>query len=181
MYSPPRDLATWLEHRHYPLFDEMDINEADRLIEALTYLDQLDHKPITILINSGGGRTEVLRKIYDVICYIKSPVDGLAMGGALSAAFRVLQFCRKRLAWANATLLFHPATINVYSGKSTGKILQEIRNSRKDHLWHLRLLAKRSGCSVDDLKKWSKEERRFTAKEALKYGFIDEIVKKQGN
>lgn len=179
MYNMPRDLASWLEHRRYPLFDEVSINEADRLVEALIYLDQLNHKSITILINSGGGRTEVLRKIYDATCYIKSPIYGLAMGGAMSASFRILQFCHKRLAWENTTLLFHPAMINIYSGKSTGEILKEIRSCRKDHLWHLSLLAKRSGCSMDNLKKWSKEERRFTALEALKYGFIDKIVKKQ--
>lgn len=179
MYKPSKDLAPWLEHRRYPLFSDIDGSEAACLVEAITFLDHLNHEPILLMIDSSGGRSDSLSNIYDAINFLKSPVDGMVMGVAFSAAFRVLQFCRQRLAWANAGLMFHPAMLQIKSESSAGEIRKTIRDCRRDNLWHLHLLVKRSNCSMNDLKKWSKEERRFTAKEALRYGFIDKIVKKR--
>lgn len=180
--NPPKELLFWFERRRIPIIGDMDMGSGVYLVRALSYLDQINHDPITLMIDSSGGNSADLTHVQDAINFIKSPVDGQVMGIAASAAFRLLQFCRYRLAWPNSNLVFHAASTRIKSDDADYKILETIRKLQKDNLRHLRILAKRSNhrqCSFADLVKWHKQERMFTARESLKYGFIDKIVKKQ--
>mgnify|MGYP002508423245 FL=1 len=64
-------------------------------------------KPIRIFIFSPGGDLETYRSIADVIRLSKTPVIGINMGVAYSAAAMIFLSCHYRLMLPSASVLFH--------------------------------------------------------------------------
>ena len=64
-------------------------------------------KPIRILIFSPGGDLETYRSISDIIQLSKTPIIGINMGVAYSAAAMIFLSCHTRLMLPSASVLFH--------------------------------------------------------------------------
>jgi len=152
-------------------------SEIERLFRASTL------NPITLCIDSSGGYLKELIKVEKLIENTLAPIDGLVVGQARSAAFYLLQACRKRLAYPEAQFMFHAPRI-LYPKTSTlifRKKFYEVKAHRvlgnsELYLNFLESLAKRSGQPIELLRKWGSEEKIFTVEEAKELGFIDDIV-----
>jgi len=129
---------------------------------------------VTLRIDSGGGDAFVGLRLSDAIRFAPFPVHGVVTGRACSAAFLVLQNCDRRIAWPNARLVFHPGTCTVQIDSEDG----ESTYRRGKELWERSLgeLSQKSGKDIETLRRWGRDDREFSADEALKLGFIDEIL-----
>jgi ATP-dependent Clp endopeptidase proteolytic subunit ClpP len=143
---------------------------------AFILLDLEDpEKPIDLHIDSIGGRLHAYVSIVDAISRTRAPINGIVTGYAGSSAFNILQFCDVRKAYRNADLMFH--ALNLNGVRDDDLNLEEIlRRSKRLQRRLIALLARRSGQPLSELRKWSREQKNFTAKEALALGLIDEIL-----
>ncbi len=171
----PEIVEALLAKRHILLQGPVEGLLQARITRLILYLNALDDRPITLLIDSGGGETETSLLICDAIEQSHAVVSGLVVADVFSAAFRILQSCHRRLAYPRARLQFHAPATN-------GKRVDEdnwnkyIIRIHELHEEQLHVYAKRSKQSIRSLRKWAKEQKFFTAAEALKLGFLDELV-----
>lgn len=128
--------------------------------------------PIEIWIDSAGGYVNKAQMLGDLFGKVSAPIVGVVVGVAYSSAFYLLQLCDVRVAWPSSQLLFHSlegATSSAQSSKVGKAELQALEDKMFGHI------AKRSGQKHEDVVRWAKEERCWSADEALRHGFIDLI------
>lgn len=134
---------------------------------------------IELLIDSDGGFSRRCRAIVSAIRQLKSygvATTAVVIGKAYSAAFIILQECDVRKALPLADLMFH-APITLRFGKPGEGLLVDERNPESlIHIEFLDVLFKRTGLPMATLKEWADQEKYFTADEALRNRFIDEVV-----
>src|SRR3989344_1471150 len=169
-------LKPLLNQRQVIVFGEINAQKEELWSSLILFLDAMDNKePITIFINSGGGRTDPTFWFSDVIKNCKAPVHGLVTGSAYSGAFKILQSCKRRLAYPNASLLFHRFRMREYIVDDE-KWDEKFRLLRLKYEEELKNIAEKTNRSVEEIRKWAKEERVFTAQEAKGLTLIDEII-----
>ncbi len=163
-----------MAHRLVVLRGEIDREKQEAVSMAIELLDLQGRDPILLRIDSKGG--DFYRGLYIAqnICFARSPVFGLVVGSARSSAFNVLQSCDRRLAYPMTDLMFHGPASDMplddpnwlTDEKRTGREWQTLQKS----------LASRSRQPLKLIRRWSSSSRHFSAEEALKLGFIDEIL-----
>lgn len=105
----------WLDNEVTPYLLELARyivrwNKEDKRIPANR------RKPIRIFIFSPGGDLETYRSISDVIRLSKTPVIGINMGVAYSAAAMIFLSCHYRLMLPSASVLFHKGSSQMAGG-----------------------------------------------------------------
>lgn len=156
---------------------EIDDSTAKDVIDKLLRYDMLNHKDITIYINSPGGKVTAGLAIYDVMNYIKSDVSTICIGMCASMASILLVNGTKgkRFILPNAEVMVHEV-----SGWTMGKVseLEDKVNHSKGlnyKLW--KIIEKKTNKSVKDLKREAtRKDFYLNAKTALRYGFVDSII-----
>lgn len=171
----PQIFEALLAKRQILLQDDVDNDLQEKITRLILYLNTLDKTPITLFIDSYGGKTEISLRICDALQQSLAEVRGVVTAVAASAGFRILQSCHRRLAYPNSHLLFHAPAINDLRVDSDD-FAEAIKKNQELHEEQLKVYAKRSKQSLEQLREWSKKEKRFTAVEALKVGFLDEII-----
>ncbi len=171
----PQILETLLQKRQILLQGEVDADIQTKISRFILYLNAIDNSPITLFIDTGGGRTELSLIINDSIQQSVAEIHGIVIGDAFSAGFRILQSCKKRMAYPNARLMFHATAVSLTRCDSDDWEIS-LKKTLILHEEQLRIYAKRSNQTVDQLRIWSKAEKRFTSEEALQEGFLDEVI-----
>lgn len=137
----------------------------------------LNHKDITLYINSLGGKVTSGLAIYDVMNYIKSDVSTICIGMCASMASILLVNGTKgkRFILPNSEVMVHEV-----SGCTMGKVseLEDKVNHSKElnyKLWQI--IEQKTNKSVKDLKREAtRKDFYLNAKTALRYGFVDSIL-----
>lgn len=156
---------------------EIDDSTAKDVIDKLLRYDMLNHKDITIYINSPGGKVTAGLAIYDTMNYIKSDVSTICIGVCASmASILLINGAKgKRYIFPNAEVMVHEV-----SSWTMGKVseLQDKVNHSKGlnyKLW--KIIEDKTNKSVKDLKREAtRKDFYLNAKMALKYGFVDSII-----
>lgn len=142
----------------------------------LLYLDSLNHKEITIYIDSPGGYVTNGLAIYDMMQYIKSPVSTICIGMAASMAAILL--CggakEKRFAFPNSEIMIHQPSGGSWGDISDMEIFSNQMLKIRDKM--NRIMANATGQSIDRIVKDTERDYYMTAEEAKEYGLIDDIV-----
>ncbi len=164
-----------LSKRQILLQGEVDDDIQMKITRLILYLNTTGDAPITLFIDSTGGDTKKSLCICDALSQSAASVRGVVVADAFSAGFRILQSCHKRLAYPRANFLFHAPAINGkrIDADDWADYLKEVQELHEEQL---KTYADRSKQSNEQLKEWSKKEKCFTAEEALKFGFLDEII-----
>lgn len=152
---------------------------ATRTSTKLEGLRSESEEPIFLTINSPGGDTKPARSLADMVMNLDIPVHGIVTKEAMSAGFIILQSCTWRIATEDAKFMFHPPgfTAEEASQISSFPVDEDVRfYDDEEYLEWLQYLSHRSGRPFDELESFGREEKEFTALEALELGFIDEIV-----
>jgi ATP-dependent Clp protease protease subunit len=155
----------------------IDDNVANLVTAQMLVLEHEDpDKPINMYINSPGGSITSLFAMYDVMQYVKPPVQTICMGFAASAAAVILAAGApgKRLALPNSRILIHQphggsegqaADIAIWAAE----ILRQKTQLNE-------ILAKHTGQSVETIAKDTDRDNIMSAEQAKAYGLIDEII-----
>lgn len=174
-YKDLDDRIIWLD-------DEVGANSLNIIKNILRWNAQDEdkcltvesRKPIKLLIFSPGGELEVCNAIVDVIELSKTPVWGINMGMAMSAAFYIQLACHRRLCTKNSIALIHKGAAAMQGNASD--VISSIE-SYKTQLNRLKetILAK-TNITSQLYNKRSKEDWYVFAKDQLKYGIVEKII-----
>lgn len=162
------------------LKEPIDGDISSDLVASLFWLDSLNStQDITIYINSPGGTVcDGLFTIYDTLQFVKSPIKTVCIGEAYSGAAVILAAGTKgkRLAYPNARIMIHSVQTSGMSG-AQHEIQKEAEMTRELNESLMEILARHAGQPLSKVRKDCMEDKYMTAKQALQYGIIDEIVK----
>lgn len=169
-----------LKDRIIFLGEPIDDHVANIVIAQFLFLNADNHdKDIKFYINSPGGSVSAGLAIYDTMQYIKADVTTICLGLAASMASVLLAAGKKgkRFALPNSEMMIHQVMGGAEGQASDIKIRAEHILKTKDRM--NRLLASHTGKPVAAVEKDSDRDYFMSAEEALKYGIIDKIIKKQ--
>jgi ATP-dependent Clp protease protease subunit len=133
--------------------------------------------PILAIICSGGGDAYAGLGIYDALKTSLAPVYTMIQGEAASAAALILQAGVTRLTTPNSTFMIH----NAWHWDGLPTDYRKAETTRRDLVAlqkrMMRMLAKRSGNSVEQIAKWCDQEYLFYPEQAIRHGFVDARVR----
>ncbi len=165
------------------LGEEVSNTSASLIVAQMLFLEAQDpEKDIQLYINSPGGSVTAGFAIYDTMQYVKCDVSTICIGLAASfGAFLLAGGAKgKRIALANAEIMIHQPAIhgNGVQGQATDiKIMSDHMQKSKQRL--NRILAENTGKSVEQIQTDTERDNYMSAKEALQYGLIDQVIEKR--
>lgn len=165
-----------LKDRIIFLSGEINDSMASIIVSELLYLDAQNHDDIYLYINSPGGSVTSGLAIYDTMNYIKSDVRTIVVGMAASmGAFLLSSGTKgKRCALPNAEVMIHQV-LGGANGQATDiKIAAEHILKTKKKL--NKILASNTDQNINKVTNDCERDNYMSAKEALDYGLIDEII-----
>jgi ATP-dependent Clp protease, protease subunit len=150
---------------------------ANQLCAQLLLLAAEDPKrDINLYINSPGGSVTAGMAIYDTMQFIECDVATFALGLAASMGQFLLSAGApgKRYALPHSRILMHQPSAGIGGTASDIAIQAEQYKLTKREM--AELIAQQTGQTVEQVERDSDRDRWFTARQALDYGFIDQVV-----
>jgi ATP-dependent Clp protease, protease subunit len=157
-----------------PIVDEI----ASVVIAQLLHLSHEDpERDINIYINSPGGSVTAGLAIYDTMQFIQPDISTICIG--LAASMGTILLCAgtkgKRYVLPNSTVHQHPAGTGGMSGYAPdieiqARFLLDLQRRTQE------IMAKHTGRTMEELHNDFQRDRFFTPEEAVKYGFVDEVL-----
>lgn len=163
------------DHRIVFVTDEITRDLANNVCAQLLLLNcQSETEPIKIFINSEGGSVLDGLAIYDIMQNVTCPIFTYCFGQASSMAAILLAAGDKRYSFANARIMIHELSSGS-EGKATemGVYFNEIK--RLKDITN-KILSKHTKKPVKQIEKATSFDNFMSAKEAKKFGLIDEVV-----
>ena len=165
-----------LKDRIIILSGEIDDAKANTIVAELLYLDSLNNDDINIYINSPGGSVTAGMAIYDTMNFVKSDVSTICVGMAASmAAFLLSSGTKgKRKALPNSEVMIHQPLGGAQGQATEIKIAAERILKLREKL--NKMLAENTKQNIKRIEKDTERDYFMSAKEALDYGLVDEVV-----
>lgn len=165
-----------LKDRIIFLSGEINDTTSNIIVSELLYLDNQNNEDIYLYINSPGGSITSGMSIYDTMNFIKSKVITIGIGMCASMAAFLLSSGNLRYVLPNTEVMIHQP-IGGAQGQATDiKIAAERIIKLKDKL--NKILAKNTKQPLAKIIKDTERDNFLSSEEALKYGLIDKIIKK---
>ncbi|MEN7972922.1 MAG: ATP-dependent Clp endopeptidase proteolytic subunit ClpP [Verrucomicrobiota bacterium] len=166
-----------LKERIIFLGTAIDDTVANLVIAQLLFLQSEDpEKDISIYINSPGGVVTAGLAIYDTMQFLKCDITTYCVGQAASmgAVLLAAGAQNKRFALPNARIMIHQP-LGGAQGQATDINIQAQEIMRIKQILN-GILADHSGRSIEDLEKDTDRDNFMSAKQAVEYGLVDEVV-----
>jgi len=144
---------------------------------------KLNRNHVQLIIDSYGGSVKILSKIISAMQIHRPNPEfkyvGFAGGSCYSAAFILMQHCDWRVALNSSTFLCHYGNVHIVNSSfsallSDRETFLDIYSSMASYPFEA--VVRRSGQSIETLKKLADINISISAKSALEYNFIDEII-----
>jgi len=153
---------------------------ANVVVAQLLFLESENpDKDIFLYINSPGGSISSGMAIYDTMQFIKPNVSTLCIGMAASMGAFLLQAGAKgkRFALPNSTVMIHQPLGGFQGQASDIEIHAKYILSLRERLYTL--MSEHTGRTVEEIARDSERDNFLTAKEAVDYGLIDQVLQKR--
>ena len=171
-----------LEDRIIMLCGEINDEVASSIVSQLLYLESLDPTAdVYMYINSPGGSVSAGLAIYDTMNFIKCDVSTISIGLSASMGAFLLAAGQKgkRCALENSEIMIHQPLGGTSGQASDIEITTKHILRQKDKL--NRLLSEMTQQPLRRIKKDTDRDYFMNAYDALEYGLIDEVLKKNHN
>jgi ATP-dependent protease ClpP protease subunit len=132
-------------------------------------------KPIVLLIFSYGGNLDVCNSLIDIIEGSDTPVYGVNMGIAASAACFIYLACHKRFMLPRSSFLIHRGS-GGYEG-TYEQVLAQIVDYQNSIELIVNLVKEKTNYSEKEIEEKIATEWYIRKEEALKYGVTHQVVK----
>jgi len=162
---------------------DTDVNEhsASLIVAQLLFLESQGNEDINFFINSPGGSVTDGTAIYDTMQFIKPDISTIVMGQACSMGSLLAQAGApgKRKILPNARHMIHQP-----SGGARGQVtdmqiqVEEILKMKK-FLTEIYVKHNSKNKTYEQLIADMERDKFMSAREALDYGLVDEIVEKR--
>jgi ATP-dependent Clp protease protease subunit len=166
-----------LENRVVFLVGEINHVSASRVIMQMLYLQSVKRDAdINLYINSPGGVVDDTLAMYDIMKFISCDVATYCIGRAESGGAIVLMAGTKgkRFILPSAKVMIHQPFGGVYGQTSDIEIQAEEILKTKQTL--NQIISRSTGQTVERVQEDSERDRFFSAKEAVAYGIVDEVI-----
>ncbi len=157
---------------------EIDQPTSNSVIAQLLFLEaKAPDKEIQIYINSLGGSVSDGLAIYDTMQYVRPPISTISVGISASIAAIILTAGTKgkRFALPNSRILLHQPSGGVKGVASDIEIHADEIVKIRERLNNI--LAEHTGQPIKKIKTDTDRDFWMSAKQALEYGIIDEVIK----
>ena len=166
-----------LKERVIFLVGEVNDQTANLLVAQLLFLESENpDKDISLYINSPGGSVTAGMSIYDTMQFIKPDVSTMCLGFAASmGAFLLAAGAKgKRYSLPNSKVMIHQV-LGGARGQATDIEIQARDILRtKDQM--NRILAERTGQTLEKIQQDTERDYYMTADEAKDYGLVDQVI-----
>ena len=169
-----------LKERIIFLSGEVTDDSASLIVAQLLFLESEDpSKDIQLYIDSPGGSVSAGLAIFDTMNYIKCDVATTCIGMAASMGAFLLAAGEKgkRYALPNAEVMIHQPLGGARGQATEIQIAAEHILKTRDRL--NRILAERTGKTVEEIAAATERDNVLSAQEALEFGLIDSIPTKR--
>ena len=166
-----------LEQRVLYIDGDIDDDLAQRIIESLIKLDMVNHKDITMYINSGGGSVTSGLAIYDAMNMVKSDISTVCIGRCASmASILLINGAKdKRFILPNGEIMVHE--VSSYSSGKVTEMQDKLDHSKSLNYKLWKIIASKTKKSMKDIKREAtRKDSWMTATAAVKYGFVDKVI-----
>ena len=166
------------EHRTLALFGEVTQEVARRTAEKLLSLSFENDDPITIYLGSPGGHVESGDSIFDLIRYIKPTVRIVGTGwvGSIATHIYLAPEREHRFCLPNTRFLIHQPAGGF--GGDASDIEIHAREILKTRERINKIIAERTGQSLEQVAEDTDRDYWMSAQESLKYGLVGKIITK---
>jgi ATP-dependent Clp protease, protease subunit len=163
------------------LGEVIDDYVANIVVAQLLFLNSMQDTDIKMYINTPGGSVYDGNSILDVMDFVKLDVSTLCTGMAASMGAVILSNGAKgkRSALRRSRIMIHQPMGGSGYGLQASDVEINAKELNKVKRELSLTLAENTGQKVSRITKDSDRDKWFTADEALAYGFIDKVVKKQ--
>jgi ATP-dependent Clp protease protease subunit len=169
-----------LRERVVFLVGPVNDQSANLVVAQLLFLESENpDKDISLYINSPGGSVSAGMSIFDTMQFIKPDVSTLCMGMAASmGAFLLAAGAKdKRFALPNSKIMIHQP-LGGAQGQATD-IEIHAREILKTREQLNRILAERTGQSLEKIQQDTERDYYMSAAESATYGLIDKVLEKR--
>ena len=169
-----------IEKRVFWITDEINIYSLNLIHYILKWNTEdagipiEERKPIKLLFFSPGGDLDVYRSIADIISLSKTPIIGINMGVAYSAASMIFLSCKTRYMMSSSSLLFHCGS-STMSG-SFGEMVAAMDKYKEDIAELSTIIKENSDYSIDEILTNMTGDWYIDAYEALEHKICTKIV-----
>lgn len=161
------------------LSGEVNGDKMDTIVAQMLFLESINHEPINMFINSGGGECYSGLELVSVMRYIKSPVYTTVLGLAASMGAVIASNGEKghRKALPYSRFMVHQPSSGVgYSTFRDQQIHLREMESLKQDLYEV--LSQNSGQPVEEIERLCDRDNWMKPQEAIRLGFLDEVVER---
>lgn len=161
------------------LSGEINGDKMDTIVAQMLFLESINHEPINLFINSGGGECYSGLELVSVMRYIKSPVYTTVLGLAASMGAVIASNGEKghRKALPYSRFMVHQPSSGVgYSTFRDQQIHLREMESLKQDLYEV--LSQNSGQPVEEIERLCDRDNWMKPQEAIRLGFLDEVVER---
>lgn len=131
-------------------------------------------KPIRIFIFSPGGDLDTYRSLADIIRLSKTPVVGINMGVAYSAAAMIFLACHERLMLESASVLFHRGSSQMSGGFN--EVYAAMIEYQKQIEELSTIIEQNTTYSLEEIEQNMASDWYIRAEEALERGVCHKII-----
>jgi ATP-dependent Clp protease protease subunit len=166
-----------LKDRIVFLGEAIDDHIASLVVAQLLFLEAEDgEKDINMYINSPGGQVSAGLAIYDTMQYIRPDVSTICIGMAASMGSFLLAAGAngKRFSLPNAEIMIHQPLGGVQGQAEDIKIHADHIVKTREKL--NRILAERTGQTLERIAVDTDRDNFLTADQARDYGLIDKVI-----
>ena len=154
--------------------------EEEKLLKSIKNngLKGYKSKPIVLHIDSYGGDVYSCLGLISVMQNSKIPVHTVVLGCAMSAGFNIACAGAKRFIHEHSTMMYHQMT--TFEWDKLSAVKEDVIAATKLEKIVLNIIFENTNITKKQIKKVhdKKTDWYFSAKEALKYGIVDEIISK---
>ena len=164
------------------IFLGTEVNDytANVIQAQLLYLDSVDSdRDISIYLNTPGGSVYAGLGIYDTMQFVRSRVATICTGMAASMGAVLLVAGEKgmRAALPHSRVMIHQPLGGIQGQASDIEITAREILKLKDELYQI--ISDHSGQTVEKIRQDADRDYWMTAEEALQYGMIDKVYRRE--
>ena len=166
-----------LKERVIFLVGEVNDQTANLVVAQLLFLESENpDKDISLYINSPGGSVTAGMSIYDTMQFIKPDVSTMCLGFAASmGAFLMAAGAKgKRYTLPNSKIMIHQVLGGTHGQATDIEIHARDILRTKDQM--NRILAERTGQTLEKVKADTERDYFMTADEAVEYNIVDRVI-----
>ena len=154
---------------------EFNEENCDSVLKQLFFLDKKSKEDITIYLDSYGGYVTDFFKLYDVMNTLRSKINIIATGKAMSAGSMLLITGFKRYAYEHTEIMIHELSSSISYSKISSQQLIIKQNKRVQEQLD-NVIIRNTKITKKDLDKFKFKDIYLTSQQALTLGIIDEIL-----